>query len=91
MDGNSVVMYCPPVAPLFAGIYNLIPVVCSWELQCMSYKASVCVCYVRVHPPSMATASPTGYVPRHRGLLFDGDKKKCELWEEKFTGYMRMQ
>jgi len=37
-------------------------------------------------------ASLTGYGPRMR-LVFDGDEKKCELWEweVKFLGYMRLQ
>jgi hypothetical protein len=39
----------------------------------------------------MATVqNPTGYGPR-RGLIFDGDENKYELWEVKFLGYMRLQ
>jgi hypothetical protein len=39
----------------------------------------------------MATVSnPTGYGPR-RGLMFDGDENKYELWEVKFLGYMLLQ
>ena len=37
----------------------------------------------------MTSATPTGYGPRHRGLIFDGDESKYELWEIKFLGYMR--
>ncbi|CAB4013210.1 Retrovirus-related Pol poly from transposon TNT 1-94 [Paramuricea clavata] len=39
----------------------------------------------------MATATnPTGYGPR-RGLLFNGDESKYELWEVKFLAQMRLQ
>ncbi|CAB4014638.1 Hypothetical predicted protein, partial [Paramuricea clavata] len=39
----------------------------------------------------MATVqNPTGYGPR-RGLIFDGDENKYELWEVKFLGYLRLQ
>ena len=39
----------------------------------------------------MATATnPTGYGPR-RGLLFNGDENKYELWELKFLAQMRLQ
>ena len=38
----------------------------------------------------MATTNSTGYGPR-RGLLFDGNESKYELWEVKFLGYMRLQ
>ena len=33
---------------------------------------------------------PTGYGPR-RGLLFDGDESRYELWEVKFLAQMRLQ
>ena len=36
------------------------------------------------------TTNSTGYGPR-RGLLFDGNESKYELWEVKFLGYMRLQ
>ena len=39
----------------------------------------------------MTHHSPTGYGPRHRGLYFNGDETKYELWEVKFLGYMRLQ
>ena len=39
----------------------------------------------------MTNATPTGYGPRHRGLIFDGDESKYELWEIKFLGYMRLR
>ena len=39
----------------------------------------------------MANASPTGYGPGHRGLLFNGEEKKYKLWEVKFMGYMRLR
>ena len=32
-----------------------------------------------------------GYGPRHRGLMFDGEESKYELWEIKFMGYMRLR
>ncbi|XP_028418040.1 uncharacterized protein LOC114542791, partial [Dendronephthya gigantea] len=32
----------------------------------------------------------TGYGPR-KGLIFDGDESKYELWEVKFLGYMRLR
>ena len=35
----------------------------------------------------MSNATPTGYVPRHRGLMFNGEENKYELWEVKFMGY----
>ena len=38
----------------------------------------------------MITTNSTGYGPR-RGLLFDGNESKYELWEVKFLGYMRLQ
>ena len=38
----------------------------------------------------MATTNSTGYGPR-RGLLFDGNESKYELWEVKFLCYMRLQ
>ena len=39
----------------------------------------------------MATAvNPTGYGPR-RGILFNGDESKYELWEVKFLAQMRLQ
>lgn len=31
----------------------------------------------------------TGYGPR--GLLFDGDEGKFDLWQTKFLGYLRIQ
>ncbi|CAB3996099.1 myosin heavy fast skeletal muscle [Paramuricea clavata] len=36
------------------------------------------------------TTNSTGYAPR-RGLLFNGNKSKYELWEVKFLGYMLLQ
>ena len=39
----------------------------------------------------MTNATPTGYGPRHRGLIFDGDESKNELWEIKFLCYMRLR
>ncbi|XP_014667772.1 PREDICTED: uncharacterized protein LOC106809274 [Priapulus caudatus] len=36
-------------------------------------------------------AQSTGYGPRARVPLFDGDEDKYELWEVKFLGYMRLQ
>ena len=39
----------------------------------------------------MTNATPTGYGPRHRGLIFDGDESKYELWEIKFLGFMRLR
>ncbi|CAB3995742.1 myosin heavy fast skeletal muscle [Paramuricea clavata] len=36
------------------------------------------------------TTNSTGYGPR-RGLLFDGNESKYELWEVTFLGYMRLQ
>ena len=35
----------------------------------------------------MATHNLTGYGPRSR-LIFDGDKRRYELWEAKFYGYL---
>ena len=35
--------------------------------------------------------SLTGYGPSHSRLLFDGDERKCELWEVKFLGYLRLK
>ena len=39
----------------------------------------------------MANETPTGYGPRHRGLMFKGEENKYELWEVKFMGYMRLR
>ena len=39
----------------------------------------------------MTSATTTGYGPRHRGLMFDGEESKYELWEIKFLGYMRLR
>ena len=39
----------------------------------------------------MTNATPTGYGPRHRGLIFDGDESKYELWEINFLGFMRLR
>ena len=39
----------------------------------------------------MTNAPPTGYGPRNRGLIFDGEENKYELWEIKFMGYMRLR
>ena len=39
----------------------------------------------------MTNATPTGYGPRHRGLIFDGDESKYELWEIKFLGFIRLR
>ena len=41
----------------------------------------------------MTSATPTGYGPRHRGLMFDGEESrpKYELWEIKLLGYMRLR
>ena len=36
------------------------------------------------------TTNSTGYGPR-RGLLFDRNESKYELWEVKFLGYMLLQ
>ena len=36
----------------------------------------------------MANETPTGYGPRHRGLMFNGEENNYELWEVKFMGYM---
>jgi hypothetical protein len=37
-----------------------------------------------------APQNPTGYGPR-RGLVFNGDESKYELWEVKFLAFMRIQ
>jgi hypothetical protein len=37
-----------------------------------------------------APQNPTGYGPR-RGLVFNGDENKYELWEVKFLAFMRIQ
>lgn len=37
-----------------------------------------------------ASQNLTGYGPR-RGLVFDGDENKYELWEVKFLSLMRIQ
>ena len=39
----------------------------------------------------MTNATPTGYGPRHRGLMFDGEESKYELWKIKFLGFMRLR
>ena len=39
----------------------------------------------------MTNATPTGYGPRHRGVIFDGEESKYKLWEIKSIGYMRLR
>ena len=38
----------------------------------------------------MTDLNVTGYGPRGR-LIFNGDEEKCELWEVKFLGHLRIQ
>ena len=37
------------------------------------------------------SAHSTGYGPRPKRTVFDGDEKKYEIWEVKFLGYMRLR
>ena len=39
----------------------------------------------------MANSNPTGYGPRIKVPIFDGNEDKYNLWEVKFLGFMRIQ
>ena len=40
---------------------------------------------------AVITNNVTGYGPSDSRLIFDGDKRKYELWEVKFLGYLRLK
>ena len=39
----------------------------------------------------MATSNVTGYGPPARNLIFTGDEGDYEIWEMRFTSYLRLQ
>lgn len=60
-------------------------------LNIFSCKTLKLYVVIRIRDRAMATVqNPTGYGPR-KGLIFDGDESKYELWEVKFLGSMRLQ